>query len=392
MRDFYLILAIILLSIVTGCRKESDLRKLENAYELMNKDSLRKAQDIIEELSESNKNQEANALYCLAKSRLLYMQWKEPKNDSLIDIAINYYKNIEPNNYYLCESYYYKGAILAVRNKSNIKEQQSSIKNFKEAENIATEINDVNTIHKIYEQLWIIYHKAGLDDLGKPYAQKALELAIQEKNDDWYVYATIYLASYYGNKNMNDSCQYFIDKCRPYLKAVNSKNQPQFLSTLALYIEDEDFAIECLQKSISLNPTCSSYNTLAKKYIKQNKYDKAYDLLEKGMKMASIHDSIDLIRNIIYIKEKEEDFQEACSLYGKLHDLVRKENKINVANDIMMYHDKYNMLKKEREFQKFIQTVTIISIIVIIGIILNLLNEIYRMIPIITIMLIIVTV
>ena len=348
----------------SACTNNSNLSKLREAYELLNVDSIDKAETLIDNVSEAEMDEETNALYCLAKTRLLFLQWKEPSNDSLINTAIKYYKDINPNTYYLCESYFYKGTIISIRG-----DQSEAIKYLKEAERLAETLDDLDTTHKIYEQLFVAYSIIGMHEYVKKYAFSVYEQSLKAKNSNWNMIGSIYLAHVYYHEDNRDSCNYYISKCEPNIKDCDEKNLPYLLSMIATYVDDKEYAQKLIQQIISIKPTSQAYFRLGNIYCQRDMYDEAYNAYSDGLKLASNSDSIPFLSAMISILRNQGRYEEALAKYDTYTTLVEKKHAKGLQESVMEITAQYDLVSAELKYQKYIQLSIIAIVMLIIAIV-----------------------
>lgn len=359
----YIFLLSLAAFVLYGCGEGARMQSIKRAYSLMDTedmDSIEQAEIILSSISSKDLNEKENAHYCLSLTRVLYLLGNETQDDSLINISIRYFSK-KKDKYHLSESYYYKGSI-------NSENTQDMIDNFKEAEMHALEIEDLNTKFKIEESLYVITNHLGLTNESGKYAMKAYNIARQADNKDWTAFSMIYLANYYRNKGMQDSCQYYVEQCKPYMKYIKKQNQDTFFMLLSNNTFDEDLSTEYSEKAFKLNQHPGTCLTLSSKYMTQKRYEEAESLLNEGLTMARLRDSIQLISKLTELKKLNNYYEDACSLYTLNEELRKRYNEDKINKSLMNLRLQYDMTEKERKFHKLIHIVAFVGVLTLLGI------------------------
>lgn len=167
-----LITIALLAALAAGCnRRTHEHYLLANIDSLItaNKDSL--ALSALENINSAELNGNDMAYYNLLKVRTMYKLKILIKDDSLINICIDHYKNNRDNKM-LAETYYYKSSINDDRHNVN-----AAITYMKMAEEAANKTDDNNVKYKIYEKLNIYNDYTNEYNLSIYYGKKALEVA-----------------------------------------------------------------------------------------------------------------------------------------------------------------------------------------------------------------------
>lgn len=365
------------LFLLAGCSSNSDVQKLMSAYSMMDHDSINEAEMVLTLYADTKLDNESQAIYNLAKTRLYYLQDKSIKNDSLINTAINYFKNSDKNQYLLAEAYYYKG--VCQRERNNI---DDAIINLKEAEIIASNLDDIALTHKIYETLSSLFLSTNANHLTKEYVYKNLQLAKKEKNYNWYLYAACFVANYYLYVNNIDSANYYFDSMKPYLNTIKKEGKSEILSSIGMSIASYnlELAEEYLKESLAIKPNVGAFSGLSLMSFTHGDYEKAIEYSQEAYKYAKTpQDTLSITSILLRIRKAIGDYEGACALYDTINILNNKVYDVDRENNIVKVQAQYNILAKEREYQNRIQNFTLIAIIVVVLIIVYLFYNHVRM-------------
>lgn len=373
-RDFVITLSIVTLFTLWGCSDSSDVQRLKSAFYMMDHDSIDEAEMVITLYSDTKMSKECQAIYNLAKTRLLYLEDKEPENDSLINYSIDYFKKNDKDKRLLAESYFYKGALSHFRGNTNV-----AIVNLKEAEIIANKLDDVNLTHKIYEMLCSVILMTDADKLANEYVHKNLELSKNEKNYNWYLIAACHTAYYYHKIGRQDSAYYYFESMKPYLnviKKVDEKSEVLRVVGGCLTGINSELAEEYLKESAKIKPNSSAYNSLSSLYLAKNDIEKAQEYALEAKEYAeNVDDSLMVAYTLLYIKKQLGEYREACDLYDEIALLNKNVNLIDKEKNVVKVQAQYNILAKEREFQATMQKVVLIIIFVVVVIVVLLFSN-----------------
>ena len=365
----YILIALTVFTFVS-CSEKSDVQQLKSAFYMMDNDSVDDAEMIITLYSDTKMSDECRALYNLAKTRLLYLQDKEIKSDSLINFSIEYYKNSDKDKQFLAEAYYYKGVI-----RDLLGHPDEAVVYLKEAEIIATSIEDVTLTHKIYEMLCSLFLETDANHLTREYTHKNLELSKKAKNYNWYLFAAYQIGSYYKKVGAKDSAQYYFDSMKPYvntIKTAEEKSAALLILGGCVAEQNYDLAEDYLKQSIAIKPNSQAYISLAViSYSIKNDIEKAQEYIAESYKYAKdARDSLWVTEKLLEIKKESGEYKEACDLYEKLAELEARVNSSEREKNIVRVQAQYNVLAKEREFQTTMQRVTLVIVIVVVVIII----------------------
>ena len=314
-----LITIALLAALATGCnRRTHEHYLLANIDSLItaNKDSL--AFSELENINTTELNGDDMAYYNLLKVRTMYKLNIPIKDDSLINICIDHYKN-NGNNKMLAEAYYYKSSINEER--GNIKK---AISYMKMAEEIAKKIENNALNYKIYESLAFYNANEGEYKLSIEYSHKSFFAAKKSGNNKYIAYAYTYLAlgqMWLGN---TDSANYYINKCIPYFKYIKTKDMAYIYDLLGEINKKNKnkHAEKFLKKSIETHPLSWTYMRLAELYMENGKESEANKAWEKALQhngtsnFTQIETKIEILEDMRELKQKYGYHREADSIAG----------------------------------------------------------------------------
>ena len=362
------IVIIISFFISWGCGNNSDVQQLKSAFYMMDNDSIDDAEMIITLYADTKMNDECQAIYNLAKARLFYLQDKEIEGDSILNFSIDYYKKKE-DKHLLAESYYYKGVLLD--EKGNL---DAAIANLKEAEIIASNLDDINLTHKIYEMLSSLFLCTNANNLTKEYVCKNLELSKKAKNYNWYLFAACHMAFFYSRVGKTDSMYYYYNSMKPYINVIKKDEEKSIaLAVLGggLVKQNQDLAEDYLKQSVAIKPNVNAYLGLADFYRLKDDFEDAQKYaLEAYKYSANTIDSLNSANALLSVKKAMGEYMEACYIYEQIDSIKERMNISERDKNSVRIQAQYNVLAKEKEFQSTIQNITLVVVIIVVVIII----------------------
>ena len=163
---------------MAGCSNDTVSCQLAEVDSLLVAEQNDSAYHLIQSL-DGNKltNPEDKAHYYLLKTRIGFLINQPLPSDSLLDLGIEYYKNVG-NQEKLADCYYYKSCRARID-----QDYPQAILYGKEAERLAMGTNDTRLQFKFIENLSYLNGLCGNDLLQLQYAKKALALAQVKYNN-----------------------------------------------------------------------------------------------------------------------------------------------------------------------------------------------------------------
>ena len=305
--------------LLQGCGRASTAsRQLCRADSLItaNKDSAALA--MIERMDTGGLNGDDMAYYNLLKVRTMYKLNIPIKDDSLINICIDHYKN-SGNNKMLAEAYYYKSSINNDRHNT-----KTAITYMKMAEEKAHNSGDNNLKFRIFERLSLYNANEGEYKLSIEYGHKSLKAAKRTNNNNYIAYAYTYLALGQMWNNNIDSAKYYLNKCIPYLKHMRVQDQAYIYDIVGEIHKKSktEYAKSFLKKAIEINPLPWTYKRLAELYIQERNETEANKIWKKALShyenpsISEISVKIEILEDMRELKQKYGYHREADSLAG----------------------------------------------------------------------------
>lgn len=354
MKKIIYLFAILLM--LTACDGTRVTEKLNQIDSLIAKEQIDSACIIHNSLNEATMTEEDKAHYCLLATQLGYVTNHPLPSDSLLDLALTYFKKVG-NSQKLADVYFYK----SLRAEKIDNNYPQAIIYSKEAEREANNTDDVRLQFKIAESLAFLNAICGNNLLELQYAQKALVLAQRVQNKNWIAYSYNRISFAFANLNQHDSASYYIEKTIPYIDYVYDSDKAVFLMNMGLLYKDNDpqKAKDLFEKAISYEELPEAIEHLADVYYSTGNKEKAYELWRKALAKNSRYDKINLIHSIISYdlergnidnvsKNVDEIINIKDSILNKLKNDTIKDLQLRFDHEVAMHEADKKLLSTQR--------------------------------------------
>ena len=288
------------------------------------------------------------ALHCLLLAKGQYIQDSLSRSDSLINIAITYYKK-KNDSLRLSQSYLYKGKILA--EKGYFLEASEC---YQKAENYAID-DDYSTKYLLNYSMGKIYHFKMMRNDEKEVKDEAMEYAVL-MNDSFRIGRSyIETAKYYhamgnyecGINHLMKAIQTLPPEETSYLSAAYADLSRNYLQNHQLpeSLESINRAIQLEEDSMLLY---DYYNLKADALFKLSQKDSALYYLKSSLDSKDYLTKMRAYYDLSLLEERQGNKAEALkylkeyALYNDSYDLKEKENYIYYLHSIEAY-------KKQKE-------------------------------------------
>jgi len=293
MKKFINLFAILL--ILTACHDMRVSDKLDQVDSLIVKEQYDSACAVLNDLNETAMTEENQAHYGLLLTQLGFITDQPLPSDSLLDLALSYYKKVG-NNEKLADCYYYKSFMS--RKEGNYPQ---AILQGKEAERLAIYSDNIRLQFKIAENLAYLNGLCENNNLQLQYAKKALDLAKIVQNNNWIVYSYNKISFAFANLDQYDSAFYYIEKSIPYFKFVYDSDKREYLANIGLLYKDVDTekAKVNFERALAYGEHPGIYENLADIYFAEGEMDEAYSLWKKALMTSGRYDKSYIIHSLL---------------------------------------------------------------------------------------------
>ena len=338
-----------------GCNDPKHITEpLHRAEALMNEDP-DSAWAVLSTISPDEMGKNRNrALYALLYTQAQDKTYRDETNDSLISVAVDYYRNTDDVRHKFL-SYYYKGRV-----HFNAKDYLSATTCYMEAEQLADEVGDDYLAGLLYAELGRIY------DIYYDYPksleahQKAAECyeragKIRHRNYMWLNQSLVY-----RNLNRFEESEKFLRKT---LESAQEKGDNTLIKScmgnlVLLYIEEKRMQeaqelYVALESVAGINYGSASFmGKLAQMYASKDEYVEAMALLERGWACAEERmDSVNLYMSSSSLLAKQGKNDLAYQELLKGVTLQNKEAKQTLQQPVLTAQRDY--LSEKLEFEAY---------------------------------------
>ncbi len=357
---FYFCIFCVLLS----CRENtSDItRDLIIADTLLMQEQLKAATTILSGVERKQKNNYEYAYYALLKTKLMYQQYEDIVDCSLIDIAVKYFKE-NKDEHKLADSYFYKAEILYQNEK-----YKDAIFAIKEAEYLAKKLNDVYLLHKVYMKLFYYNSEAREFHKALVYAKKENEYAKLIDSDKYLAYSYLSIAIAYDDLNQKDSMSIFALKFVPLLDKIdNDANKAFFYHCLGdvFFETDMEKALSYYNKAFEryvLPQTCAA---LADIYLIKGDTLNSSKMIDSVLKCDVPEVKIDLLKKISETALKNNDAKSVYKFMTKLIKEINSQNKDLIEDKTLEFQHLAEIQKENEIWHLKIYIISVIGIILL---------------------------
>ena len=356
MKKMIYLFAILLM--LTACNGTRVTEKLNEVDSLISRERYDSACIIHHSLNEADMSPEDKAHYYLLATQLGYVTNHPLSSDSLLDMALTYYKKVR-NSQKLADVYFYK----SLRAEKIDNNYPQAILYGKEAERMAMNTDDVRLQFKIAESLAFLNGFCGNNLLELQFSKKALALAQRVQNKNWIAYSYNRISFAFANLNQLDSASYYIEKTIPYIDYVYDPDKAVFLMNMGLLYKDNDpqKAKDLLGKALQYDELPLTLEHLADVYYAEGNKEKAYSLWKKALtknggvgyvKANLIHSiiSYDLEHGNIdnVSKNVDEIINIKDSILNKLKNDTIKDLQLRFDHEVAMHEADKKLLSTQR--------------------------------------------
>lgn len=350
----YLFVILLMLTACNGMRVSEKLNQIDS---LIAKEQLDSAYVIHNSLSGTAMMPEDQAHYYLLATQLGYLTHNPLPSDSLLDIALAYYKEVD-NCQKLADAYYYKSVRAEMSNNF-----PQAILYGKEAEYQVLNTDDSRLQYKFAENLAYLNGICGNNLIELQYAQKALAIAQRVQNKNWMVYSYNRISYAYANLDQYDSAFYYIERSIPYMNSIYDSDKAEVLTNIGVLFKEKRprKAKEYFEKAIEYNELPITLEHLADVYYAEGNKEKAYSLWKKALTISGGegYEKDNLIHSIISYdlehgniddvsKNVDEIINIKDSILNKLKNDTIKDLQLRFDHEVAMHEADKKLLSTQR--------------------------------------------
>lgn len=363
-------LFILVVCLLYGCTRHNDIAGcLQQAEDLIwtYPDS---AQSLLETIPYPEKLQgKEQADYALWLSLSKYRNNIQANSDSLINIAIEYYKDKDnPNR--IGTAWYTKAGIL----EELFDSKEQAVLAYKEAESFIPEMTDFKAISRIYSSL-AYWNKKNLNyNKACEYYNKSILINKANNNTTSLANNLMNLIVVYWALDLPDStemCINYLDKLVPTLTDSSLCSKIYHNIGLQKYYQKELNKAELYYlKALEYGKATPSYKTLsnlAQLYTETNRHNQADSLFNMALNTTDLATKAILYKRLYKKALSEQRYQKADSLineYITINDAYYKKWQTQNIEEIQAKYDHFAMYRKKLEMKNRWLLTTIIALVI----------------------------
>lgn len=374
---FYSLYIMLCCACLASCQQQKTTRLLHSAESLIwdNPDSVLQ---ILEQITSPEKLKgKEQADYALLLTQAQYRCNILAPSDSLINIAVDYYKNSKDADR-KGAVYLYKGSIL-----NELHERKKAVQAYIHAEECIPEMKDSHLIALIYSDLGYLNQTEFNYDIAKSYYNKSLDINkklgfMSNAVNDLTNMMGIYILS--DSQNKQDSAEWCTSELLNLVSKVDSSAQAKIYHNIAvqkLYEEKFTEAEKYIQKVKEIRHgelSSKALSILGKLYIKMELKEKADSLLHAALRTSDLNVKVNIYSTLYKQAEEDKQYKKAIEYlrsYNAAIDSVRDELESTEIRALQLKYDKSLTLRQNTEIRmKWYLTIaigalTIIALIII---------------------------
>lgn len=258
---------------------------------------------------------ENKALYALLMTQAKFKNRQPVNSDSLINIAVDYYKN-RGDSLRKAQSYYYKGRI-----EENINNPKEALAYYQQALVAASSINNYNLSGLVCYYWGLLLQKKYLFDDALPIFQKSLSCSKKDNDTIRQIFVLKEMGKNYSwNKKYAKALDYYNSALKLSLLMGNKERIAEICNNLGLLFkhkQEYDSAIYYVNKSVLLGSDSvlifSGFLMKGDLFTLQHRYDSARYYLNKGGKSDNLTSKATYCFLMSVLEEKSGNYKDAFS-------------------------------------------------------------------------------
>ena len=338
-----IVFALMILLLLGGCKHRNMKKDLDAIDSLVVVEFYDSAYSIISGIEESAvSDQEDRARYNLLMTQLGYLTGNPLPSDSMLDVAITYFKE-KKDQARLADCYYYKSNREVLNG-----DFPKAVRYVKEAEHLATGIRQQ---YKIAERLTFLNELCGNYTLQLDYARQSLEYAKKADNKNWMVYSYSSIGAAFSNLDKFDSAHFYFTLTTPYVIYIKDEGKKAgFLTNIGMLYKDEDMekAKGYFRESLKHKESSAALENLADILFKEGKREEAYKLWKKALTINDGDYKDNIIHSILSYDIERGHIENVCdnldeiiyikdSMLNKLKNDTIKDLQLRFDHEVAMH-------------------------------------------------------
>lgn len=358
-----LLYILFLLPLFAGCHQGSMSEKLNEIDSLVAKEQYDSAAMLLGDVAKVSLTDEDQAHYNLLATQLGYLTGNPLPSDSMLDLAITYFKE-KKDQARLADCYYYKSNREVINGNF-----PKAVRYVKEAEQLAAGIRQQ---YKIAERLAFLNELCGNYTLQLDYAKKTLGLARLVQNKNWLAYSYSNIGAAFSNLDNFDSAHFYFKQTTPYMIYIKDKGKKAaFLTNIGMLYKDEDMekAKGYFRESLKHKDSSAALENLADILFEEGKQEEAYKLWKKALTINDGDYKDNIIHSILSYDIERGHIENVCDNLDEIvhiKDSIINSLKNDTIKDLQLRFDHEVAMHQQEQKANNWQKGALVAIIVVI--------------------------
>ncbi|MBO4606939.1 MAG: hypothetical protein J5682_03460, partial [Prevotella sp.] len=294
---------------------------------------------LLDTLSVDELSARQRADYGLLMTEALYKLYLPIESDSLVSSSLLYYQKYGDERMY-ATALHYKGVVVY-----DLGRREEAVYLLKEAEQVASGIDDELLRAKIYASLDMVNDYSGNYRLALHYAKLFLQSAIRTNDIRLISLAYHQVGGFYRKIGERDSASVALDSAMAYFDSISDESKSYLLANLASqYITQHDYeqARHLLDQALLYGENGNIYNMLGLLSMHEDDTVSAIRYLEKSISMNENVSKCNALRNLSRIYLHKGDYRRALFLTLQSDSVASVLQEERLSSKILGIQEKYD--------------------------------------------------
>ena len=349
-----------------SCSDRTTLMQLESVASYVGEEPARALSELDSLHQEGISGREANAKYALLYSMALDKNYIDSVDDSLINIAVAWYRH-HGNADEKLKAYYYQGRIY-----QNAGDNESAMESFVKAEHCVGKAEDLVATGLLYTALNDIYTEIFDIESARIYNKKAMDCYLVAGDMDKYAGRLLYASDLYYAEGFYDKADAYLDSVKMVWNTIGENRKINYYSSsMQLKADKGDFTglQEDLNEYVNFDNEKIFWHDAVYNYVLLGQYAEAADALAQYRKYNSNYrDDPAYYLVSSYLYKSSENFKAALENFEIYSDLSDSLSLVIAEQDTGFIKERYEkelQIERAKNTRNIIITVSAIFLLLI---------------------------
>lgn len=349
-----------------SCSDRTTLMQLESVASYVGEEPARALSELDSLHQSGISGREANAKYALLYSMALDKNYIDSVDDSLINIAVAWYRH-HGNADEKLKAYYYQGRIY-----QNAGDNESAMESFVKAEHCVGKAEDLVATGLLYTALNDIYTEIFDIESARIYNKKAMDCYLVAGDMDKYAGRLLYASDLYYAEGFYDKADAYLDSVKMVWNSIGENRKINYYSSsMQLKADKGDFTglQEDLNEYVNFDNEKIFWHDAVYNYVLLGQYAEAADALAQYRKYNSNYrDDPAYYLVSSYLYKSSENFKAALENFEIYSDLSDSLSLVIAEQDTGFIKERYEkelQIERAKNTRNIIITVSAIFLLLI---------------------------